>query len=155
MERRESDLGKVDGYEVRWPDGSEAAVDQIGSYGYRLLIRLAPGRAGKVQGLLGNFDGDPDNDIASPTGPALAQPVPFEKLYPSYADSWRVTAATSLFSYAAGQSTNTSPTAPSRSGRPVGELNSTRTAGTGPRPSAGGLAWPTPGSSSSACSTSG
>ena len=60
-------------------------------YGYRLLVRLAPGRAGKVQGLLGNFDGDPTNDIAPPTGAALTQPVPFDKLYPSYADSWRIT----------------------------------------------------------------
>jgi hypothetical protein len=107
VERRESDLGKVDGYEVRWPDGSEAAVDQIGSYGYRLLIKLAQSRAGKVQGLLGNFDGDPGNDIAPPGGAAMAQPVPFEKLYPSYADSWRVTGSTSLFSYDAGQTTDT------------------------------------------------
>jgi hypothetical protein len=106
VERRESDLGRVDGYEVRWPDGSEAAVDQIGSYGYRLLVKLAQSRAGKVQGLLGNFDGDPGNDIAPPGGAALAQPIPFEKLYPSYADSWRVTGSTSLFTYDAGQTTD-------------------------------------------------
>jgi hypothetical protein len=106
LERRESDIGRADGYEVGWPDGSEAAVDQIGAYGYRLLMRLAAGRAGKVQGLFGNFDGDPTNDIAPPTGPALAQPVPFDKLYPSYADSWRVAAGSSLFTYEAGQSTD-------------------------------------------------
>jgi hypothetical protein len=105
--RRESDLGTADGYDVRWPDGSEAAVDQIGSYGYRLLLKLAAGRAGKVQGLLGNFDGDPANDIAPPSGSALTQPVPFEKLYPSFADSWRVVQNASLFTYADGQSTQT------------------------------------------------
>ncbi|MBB5867724.1 hypothetical protein F4553_001103 [Allocatelliglobosispora scoriae] len=105
--RRESDLRTADGYDIRWPDGSEAAVDQIGSYGYRLLVKLAKSRSGKVQGLLGNFDGDPDNDIAPPTGAALTQPVPFEKLYPGYADSWRLTQEASLFTYASGQSTQT------------------------------------------------
>jgi hypothetical protein len=107
VERRESDISRPDGYEVRWPDGSEAAVDQIGAYGYRLLVKPAKARAGKLQGLLGNFDGDPTNDVAPPTGPALVQPVPFDKLYPSYADSWRVTVAASLFTYNSGQSTDT------------------------------------------------
>jgi hypothetical protein len=105
--RRESDLGPVDGYDVEWPDGSGIAADQIGGYGYRLLIRLDKSRAGKVQGVLGNFDGDPANDIATPDGQALEQPVPFEKLYPSYADSWRVRQSDSLFTYAEGQSTET------------------------------------------------
>jgi hypothetical protein len=102
---RESDLGGASGYDLRWPDGSEAAVDPIGRYGYRLLIKLALARAGKVTGLLGNFDGDPANDIAPPGGAALSPPVTFEKLYPSYADSWRV--KDSLFTYASGQSTET------------------------------------------------
>lgn len=105
--RRESDIGAADGYDVTWPDGSAAAADQIGSYGYRLLLKLANGRAGKVQGLLGDFDGDPGNDIAPPTGAPLARPVTFDQLYPSYADSWRVAQAASLFSYASGQSTQT------------------------------------------------
>jgi hypothetical protein len=104
---RESDIGPADGYDIRWPDGSEAAVDQIGAYGYRLLVRLADARAGKVQGLLGNLDGDPANDLAPPTGAPLAEPVTFDKLYPSYADSWRVAQDDSLFTYASGQSTDT------------------------------------------------
>ncbi len=107
LTRRDSDTSSEDGYEVRWPDGSAAAVDQIGTYGYRLLARLATGRAAKVQGLLGNFDGDPGNDIAPRDGRPLTQPVPFDKLYPAYADSWRVTQSNSLFSYAPGQSTET------------------------------------------------
>jgi von Willebrand factor type D domain/Effector protein len=104
---RDSDTNAAGGYDVRWPDGSEAAVDQIGTYGYRLLLKLSSDRAGKVQGLLGNFDGDPENDIAPLNASPLAQPVPFDKLYPSYADSWRVTQKDSLFTYAAGQSTET------------------------------------------------
>ncbi|MFJ8688764.1 VWD domain-containing protein [Micromonospora wenchangensis] len=105
LTRRDSDTGAADGYDLRWPDGSAAAVDPIGPYGYRVLVKLAPGRAGKVHGLLGDFDGDPADDVTAPTGAALRQPVPFEQLYPAYADAWRVTGDTSLFSYADGQDT--------------------------------------------------
>ncbi|WP_117209081.1 VWD domain-containing protein [Allorhizocola rhizosphaerae] len=108
LRRRESDINVAGGYDIIWPDGSEAAVDQIGTYGYRILIRLAGSRAGKVEGLLGDFDGDPADDIV-PAGISapLAQPVKFEQLYPSYADSWRVAQKDSLFTYAPGQSTDT------------------------------------------------
>ncbi|WFE93180.1 VWD domain-containing protein [Micromonospora sp. WMMD987] len=105
LTRRGSDTGAADGYDLGWPDGSAVAVDQIGPYGYRVLAKLAPGRAGKVRGLLGDFDGDPADDVATPAGAPLAQPVPFGKLYPSYADGWRVTRDTSLFSYADGRDT--------------------------------------------------
>jgi hypothetical protein len=104
---RESDTGAADGYDVRWPDGSEAAVDAIAAYGYRVLVKLAPSRAGRVEGLLGNFDGDPTNDVAPRGGQPLAAPITFEQLYPSYADSWRIQAADSLFTYADGESTET------------------------------------------------
>ncbi len=107
LTRRDSDISASDGYDLEWPDGSGAAVDPIGHYGYRLLIKLASGRAGAVQGILGNFDGDPANDIAPAGGTPLTQPVPFEKLYPSYADSWRVKQNESLFTYASGQNTDT------------------------------------------------
>ncbi|KWV30105.1 VWD domain-containing protein [Micromonospora rifamycinica] len=105
LTRRGSDTGEADGYDLGWPDGSAVAVDQIGPYGYRVLAKLAPGRAGKVRGLLGDFDGDPTDDVATPAGAPLAQPVPFDKLHPSYADGWRVTRDTSLFSYPDGRDT--------------------------------------------------
>ncbi|MEU1964156.1 VWD domain-containing protein [Micromonospora sediminicola] len=107
LTRRPSDTGPTDGYDLAWPDGSAAAVDQIGRYGYRVLVRLADGRAGKVRGLLGDFDGDPADDIAPASGAPLTQPVPFGKLYPAYADSWRITADRSLFPYADGENTAT------------------------------------------------
>ncbi|MFI5834875.1 VWD domain-containing protein [Micromonospora sp. NPDC051300] len=107
LARRPSDTGATDGYDVTWPDGSAAAVDQIGRYGYRVLVRLADARAGKVRGLLGDFDGDPGDDIAPPTGPALTQPVPFATLYPAYADSWRIAADRSLLHYDDGEDTGT------------------------------------------------
>ncbi|MDG4779507.1 VWD domain-containing protein [Micromonospora sp. WMMD961] len=107
LTRRPSDTGPTDGYDVTWPDGSAAAVDQIGHYGYRVLVKLSDGRAGKVRGLLGDFDGDPADDIAPSNGSALTQPVPFTQLYPAYADSWRVTPERSLLHYDDGQDTGT------------------------------------------------
>ncbi|WP_091063658.1 VWD domain-containing protein [Micromonospora humi] len=107
LTRRPSDTGATDGYDVTWPDGSAAAVDQIGRYGYRVLVRLADDRAGKVRGLLGDFDGDPGDDIAPAAGPALTQPVPFAALYPAYADSWRIPADRSLLHYDDGEDTGT------------------------------------------------
>ncbi|MDG4837064.1 VWD domain-containing protein [Micromonospora sp. WMMD967] len=107
LTRRPSDTGPADGYDVTWPDGSAAAVDQIGHYGYRVLVKLADARAGKVRGLLGDFDGDPADDIAPSNGTALTQPVPFTQLYPAYADSWRITGDRSLLHYDDGQDTGT------------------------------------------------
>ncbi|SCE66293.1 von Willebrand factor type D domain-containing protein [Micromonospora chokoriensis] len=107
LTRRPSDTAPADGYDVTWPDGSAAAVDQIGHYGYRVLVKLADGRAGKVRGLLGDFDGDPADDIAPSAGTALTQPVPFTQLYPAYADSWRITPDRSLLHYDDGQDTGT------------------------------------------------
>ena len=105
--RRASDIGPADGYDLHWPDGSEAAVDPIGGYGYRLLVRLAAGRAGKVEGLLGNFDGDPSNDIGPPAGPRLTQLITFGNLDQTYVDSWRIPAADSVLAYAEDQGTET------------------------------------------------
>ncbi|MCZ7376505.1 VWD domain-containing protein [Micromonospora sp. WMMC250] len=107
LTRRPSDTGPADGYDVTWADGSAAAVDQIGHYGYRVLVKLADTRAGKVRGLLGDFDGDPADDIAPSNGTALTQPVPFTQLYPAYADSWRITPDRSLLHYDDGQDTGT------------------------------------------------
>ena len=107
LTRRPSDTGPTNGYDVTWPDGSASAVDQIGHYGYRVLVKLADGRAGKVRGLLGDFDGDPTDDIAPSSGTALTQPVPFAQLYPTYADSWRITPDRSLLHYDDGQDTGT------------------------------------------------
>ena len=104
--RRVSDIGAADGYDVIWPDGSTVWVDHD-VYGYRVLVRLDDSRAGAVEGLLGNFDGDPTNDLVSASGELIEAPFTFADLYPSYADRWRVTAETSLFPYADGESTET------------------------------------------------
>ncbi|WP_430911498.1 DUF4214 domain-containing protein [Methylobacterium sp. sgz302541] len=60
---------------------------------------------GPVSGLLGNADGNTANDLALADGTVLTGEVSAATLYGSFADSWRVTDATSLFTYTAGQST--------------------------------------------------
>lgn len=59
-----------------------------------------------TEGLLGDNDGDPDNDLAFPDGSPLTSNEA-SALHGPYADSWRVTEGTSLFTYASGESTNT------------------------------------------------
>jgi VWD domain-containing protein/NleD-like pathogen effector protein (putative zinc metallopeptidase) len=79
---------------VAWPDGSSAAVSAIGSWGLHLTVAPAPARARHLSGLLGDFDGDATNDLSGTPSPA-------------FADRWRVTAATSLFTYEPGTGPDT------------------------------------------------
>ena len=62
---------------------------------------------GNIEGLLGNKDGNPDNDFVLPDGTVLMQPIANDVLYGAFADSLRVTDETSLFTYEPGQSTDT------------------------------------------------
>lgn len=72
-------------------------------------LYLADNRKGKVIGLMGNFDGDKINDIQTRSGENILVngSLAFDKLYPTYADSWRITQANSLFYYDTGKSTDT------------------------------------------------
>jgi hypothetical protein len=92
---------------IMWPDGSEALLYQIGHYGFRLGVNLADGRRGDVEGLLGNFDGEPGNDLRlRGEGTRIAEAT-FQALYPRFSDSWRISQQASLFQYDVGQSTQT------------------------------------------------
>jgi hypothetical protein len=60
-------------------------------------VNLGHPPVAKVQGLLGNDDGNAgENDIATSNGALLTKPVSFTDLYHSFADSWRVAPAESL-----------------------------------------------------------
>jgi len=92
---------------VTWPDGSAVAVSEIGRWGLRVTVRPATADAGHLEGLLGNDNGNPSDDVeARGSSTPIAGPS-FATLYPAFADSWRITQATSLFTYAAGTSTAT------------------------------------------------
>ncbi|MEM6532884.1 MAG: VWD domain-containing protein [Myxococcota bacterium] len=106
---------EVDGVTVeqetptRWrfwyPTGEAVELSRGSSVTVR--VRLPETRAGRMEGLLGDFDGDPENDLRTASGVLLGRPVDWEELTGRFADSWRVTTATSLFDYDQGQSPDT------------------------------------------------
>jgi hypothetical protein len=93
--------------DIAWPDGSELFVRPTGPWALTVMMHLADSRRGRVEGVLGNFDGNQANDIAVRGGAKIGQPPKFEDLYPRFADSWRVTQSQSLFDYGPDQNTAT------------------------------------------------
>lgn len=68
-------------------------------------VQLSEAMAGEVEGLLGDGDGNPDNDIARADGTVLERPLAFDELYGDYRDDWRVDSeGESLFTYDSGES---------------------------------------------------
>lgn len=71
-------------------------------------LYLPEARKGKVEGMLGNYDDNRDNDVQVRGGEVLSQQglLRFEDMYPGFADSWRTSQTNSLFYYDAGKTTN-------------------------------------------------
>jgi len=76
---------------------------------YRGVLGMwTPRTAGSdLKGLLGNGDGNPQNDLKLADGTQLAATSSATTLHGDFADSWRLTDDNSLFVYADGQSTTT------------------------------------------------
>lgn len=69
-------------------------------------VQIAGSRANAIQGLMGNADGNPDNDLQSKSGQVISPTnLTIETLYKQFGDSWRITDATSLFDYETGKNT--------------------------------------------------
>lgn len=66
-------------------------------------LRLTDYRKQKMQGLMGNYDGNPDNDLVLRNGSKVQKK--HEALYPKFADDWRIEQSKSLFRYEAGKNT--------------------------------------------------
>ncbi|MCC6001005.1 MAG: VWD domain-containing protein, partial [Pararhodobacter sp.] len=82
---------------------SAVQVDIVGDR-VDIIVGLEEAWRGNVEGLLGNFDGNPDNDIALADGTVLERPLRFDDVYGSYREDWRVsTEEQSLFTYGAGE----------------------------------------------------
>jgi hypothetical protein len=123
-----------DRYQIIWPSGETIQVSQTPMEGaaFLTLSPEVPRRSGAYQGLLGNVNRNPEDDLQIRGGSVIppqdvyapvAQlvqglvpvPVPlsqvqnafFQQLYRQFGDSWRVTSSESLFDYALGQSTET------------------------------------------------
>lgn len=92
---------------VTWPDGTRAEIFPIGLWGLRILLYPAKQRKGTFTGLLGDFDGDPHNDLVTTGGRQLPQAPTHKQLYGhgGFADRWRVSQADSLLPYPKGTDT--------------------------------------------------
>lgn len=94
------DLGRVT---VEWADGARISVRP----GNILLDLLVDVLDAPTEGILGDNDGDPDDDLTAATGEVLGDDPSHEDLYDVFAESWRITDETSLFDYADGTDTET------------------------------------------------
>ncbi|GHJ44001.1 hypothetical protein Cs7R123_13430 [Catellatospora sp. TT07R-123] len=94
-------IGQGDGgpvVSVTWPDGSTVYVSAVAGVGLDVSVDPVPAHAASV-GLFAK-------ELRVRDGAALPDgEPPYEALYPAFADSWRVTDATSLFTYPEGRST--------------------------------------------------
>ena len=134
LARRDSGIGFGPyGYALAWPDGSAAEVDAVSAWSLRLYLKPAPALAGRPRGLLGDFDGDPADDLAARTGAVLAhaegERPRFEQLYPAFADQWRVRPAESLFDYPPGTDPRAGTAAATDRGFPDGPAGAELSAG--------------------------
>lgn len=101
LERREL------GWQLHWADGASLTLKpfrwRAGEY-LNVAVEASVSWAGHTRGLLGSADGNLANELTLRDGTPLAEPVRFEELA-RFADSYRITAAESLFDYAPGQQT--------------------------------------------------
>lgn len=92
---------------VESPDGDRVTVTVTGVSWLDVTVAPSPSRAGALSGLLGDMDGDASDDFATADGFVPMPPVDADYLRYAFGASWRVTDATSLFTYATGESTAT------------------------------------------------
>lgn len=120
-------------YTVIWPTGDQVAIKEITVSGARfinILPLVSRDRQGQMVGLLGNFNGNPSDDLISRDGTSmptrstysvasnalnrvLPAGIPVQELSTAYleqlnrqfGDSWRISQTESLFDYAPGVTT--------------------------------------------------
>ncbi len=82
-----------------WQDGS--ALSYVGR---SAVVGLAPLLGGSVEGLLGDFDGDPRDDLIDSSGRSLREDgrLTYDEIYTDLAAAWLVTDEASLFTYPTG-----------------------------------------------------
>ena len=97
-----------DNYVVEFRDGTRVGAESTARGGLTIWVDPAPARKGKLTGLLGNADGNADNDpVVGGTSTVLSEKPAYDELYGTFAPSWRITTGTSLFDYRPGESTAT------------------------------------------------
>lgn len=90
---------------VSLADGTTVKVTTFDNSSYDVAITPSKQLRGHLAGLLGNDNGNADDDLADAKGPRTGNAITEEWLNNAFTDQWRVTAADSLFTYPAGKST--------------------------------------------------
>ncbi|MDC0708282.1 SBBP repeat-containing protein [Stigmatella sp. ncwal1] len=96
-------------YVVYYPGHDRLIVTLNNGY-IDVNFALPTSRQGALRGLLGNFNGKNNDDLALRTGAVLTQPLTFAQLYTSsssLAASWRIKKEESLFDYGENEETGT------------------------------------------------
>ncbi|WP_197431283.1 VWD domain-containing protein [Halorubrum sp. CBA1125] len=88
------------------PTDEHISADLIGNR-LDIAVNLDPDREKRVEGLLGNVDGNSSNDLAFANGTVVSGSPGAETLYGSFRDSWRVTNDTTVFAYESGNGPET------------------------------------------------
>lgn len=100
-----------DRFIVRWPGDDAPFVRVRARHGRTdVSVILPQAWAGRMVGLLGNFDGDRANDLRLRDGQRIGregEPWTAADIHGAFADAWRISQAESLFDYESGQSTRT------------------------------------------------
>ncbi|MCP4110082.1 MAG: hypothetical protein GY749_31935, partial [Desulfobacteraceae bacterium] len=94
-------------YTITWPMNSGMVKIDDSSWGLLVRVYITDLQKGQLIGLLGDADGNPQNDIVTRDGVNLGTDLLFDELYPEYANSWRISQEESLFDYAPGETTET------------------------------------------------
>ncbi|MEG4348172.1 DUF4347 domain-containing protein [Microcoleus sp. LAD1_D3] len=89
-------------YSITTANNDLIIIDDRGSF-LNINVGLADNRQGKVVGLLGNDNGNKNDDFALRDGTVIGGTISNQQLYGEYANSWRITQATSLFDYPSSQ----------------------------------------------------
>ncbi|KAH9492107.1 hypothetical protein Btru_026966, partial [Bulinus truncatus] len=81
----------------------------IGVRSLEVTVQADSNLAGKTRGLMGNFDGNPDNDFILPNGTVLAanQTDTERKLFYNFGKEWEVNESSSVFKYNEGETSAT------------------------------------------------
>lgn len=86
---------------LEWADGSRVSV-QPGRIALDVTVDILEAES---RGVLGDNDGESDNDLTSADGTTIDPKPSHEDLYDVFAESWRISDDGSLFDYADGEST--------------------------------------------------
>ncbi len=93
------------GYITEFNDGTRVGISPFARQGLNVWVVPAAVRKGLLTGLLGDSNGSDANEpVVRGTADVLPAEPEHDDLYGKFANSWRITAAESLFDYASGQS---------------------------------------------------